>query len=112
MKKFRVEFKVPASHLGDVLASIHGHVEDLDVSMIEEVPHNKNVKHTRRPRGGTRDIIMQALSKSTDNTLTLSAARKLLEQSGFVGDGVYTAKMALVNKGLIDYKNGTMRLKK
>ena len=105
--KFRIGFMVDGTKLGDILAKIHGQVSDLDVGLVETVPHHKNAK-----RGATRDILMQALSKSPDQTLTLTAARKLLEQSGFVGDGVYTAKSALVNKGLIVYKNGVMRLKK
>lgn len=109
MSRFRISFSVDASHLGDILAKIHGQVDDLDVGLVESVPHNKNVK---RPRGGTRDLLLQALRKAPDHSLTLAAAKKLLSDAGFVGEGIYTVKNALIKKGAIEYKNGVMRLTK
>ena len=112
MSRFRISFSVDASHLGDILAKIHGQVDDLDVGLVESVPHTKNVKREKRPRGGTRALIVQALQKSSDHTLNVADARKLLDAAGFVGDGIYTAIKALVNRGDIEYKKGIMRLKK
>jgi hypothetical protein len=112
MNRFRITFSVDATHLGDILAQIHGQVSDLDVALVESVPHTKNVKREKRPRGGTRDLIVQALQRAPDHTLSLAAAKKLLDQAGFVGDGIYTAKNALVKRGTIEYKNGVMRLPK
>lgn len=111
MSRFRIEFVVDASELGNVLAKIHGQVSDLDVALIESVPHTKNVKRTKQPRGATRDLIIKALTKSDGHAMTLADAKKLLDAAGFVGDGIYTVKDALVKKGLIEFKNGMMRLK-
>ena len=112
MKMFRVEFKVGANKLGDVLASIHGSVDDLDVSLIEAVPHNKNVKRVPQDedRPSTRDIIMKALKRSENNTITAAQAKKLIVAAGYKPDSFYTVKYDMVKKGLIEVSDDKITL--
>lgn len=113
MSVFRVSFKVDANRLGNVLASVHGLVTDLDVSIVEEVPHNKNVKRqSRRKRGHSRQLILEAILNSPDRTLTLADGRKILMNAGYDSNSVYTLKSALVKRGEIDFRNGKMSMKK
>lgn len=106
MNKFKITFVVDAKHLGDVLAKIHGQVNDLDVGVVESVPHHRN-----RKQGSTRDAILAVLKDQPSKSMTLKEARKVFEDHKIEPDLVYAAKDALVKKGLIDYKNGVMRLK-
>lgn len=111
MSRFRITFSVDASHLGDILARIHGQVSDLDVALVESVPHTKNKRSANRQGTKTADILLSAISKSPEG-LPIKEGRDLLRRAGFVGEGVYSLKTALLKKGLIDYKNGIMRIKK
>jgi hypothetical protein len=117
MKLFKVEFKVPSEHLGDVLSTIHGKVEDLDVALIEEVPYTNNKPRKLKgkrdtSRGNSRTIVLEALFKSPDHTLTLAQAGQLLQRAGYAKDGVYTLKNALIKRGEIQYKDSKMTLVK
>lgn len=113
MKMFRVEFKVPSDYLGEVLATVHGKVEDLDVSLIEDVAHTNNKPRKRgNTRGNSRAIVLEALLKAPDHTLTLAQAKQLLQRAGYVVDGVYTVKNALIKRGEIQYRDGKMSLVK
>jgi hypothetical protein len=109
--KFRIAFMVDGPKLGDVLSMIHGQVSDLDVSLVESVPHTKNKRPNGPRTGKTADLLLQAITKSPEG-LPIKAGRELLKRHGFVGEGVYSLKTSLLKKGLIDYKNGVMRLPK
>lgn len=106
MSKFKISFRVDAKHLGEILAAVHGHVSDLDVALIEGIAHTKN-----RKRGSSRDAMLEVLKDQPNKSMTLKDARKLFEQHEIPPDLVYAAKDALLKKGLIEYKNGVMRLK-
>lgn len=137
MSKFRIEFVVDSAQLGEVLAKIHGQVSDLDVGVVEVVPHNKNARRSKKqpvekkkgrstgrkptergskgdkqlaPRGATRELIMNALNESPDRSMSLRDGFNLLKDSGFVGDGIYGLKSSLIKKGLISYRDGKMTL--
>lgn len=110
MNKFKVEFVVDASKLGEVLTKVHGLVADLDIGVVESVPHTQNRKRSKKPHGTGRELIRQALMKAEGNTLTMKAAKDLLTQAGFVGDSIYNAKYALMKEGFIEFKNGVMRM--
>lgn len=113
MSRFRITFSVDGTHLGDILARIHGQVTDLDVALVETVPHNKNVKRKKnQPRGATRELLLEALLNAPERSMTVADGKKILSNAGFVTDGIYTAIKALVKRGEIDYKNSIMRLKK
>lgn len=115
MKKFRIEFKVDALHLGDVLATIHGRAEDLDVSLIEDVPHDKNVRRKKKQPASTmnaRELIMDALEHSPDNTLTVEQGKQILTQAGLDGARMYGIRYTLAKKGIIHYRNQKLTLVK
>lgn len=114
MKKFRVEFKVSSNHLGEVLAAIHGQAEDLDVSLIEDVPHTRNKQHRHRQANGVgiTDLLVEAMQRTGDHSITTEQGKKLLEQAGFKTESFYGAKYTLVKRGAAHFRNGKLTLVK
>lgn len=119
MKMFRVEFKVGSNHLGDLLALLHGRAEDLDVSLIEDVPHNKNVRRKTnkaqpkiRRQQGVNNVLIEAMQKSPDRGISSAEARQLLRDLGFSADSYYGAKYNMVKQGIVHFRNGKMTLVK
>jgi hypothetical protein len=121
---FKVSFQCSESMLGKVLASASGMVEKLDVGMIKTVPFQKNKPMTKtntiaksrtptkRPKGlvsGT-EVVIEALMKAKDHSLTNTEAMAYYASKGFVPGGYYPIKAKLVEQGKITYDKDNQRI--